>query len=351
MGCGLGPCRPCEMSGDQALRGCCGGAGWRWVDRGGLQPRPAGPHPRGSLPQSPCPPASKHTWPPLPACFHPASEDGRHAVSYELGWRRLTDPGRVASRAVLGQLGDKLLSAVKYVHRGETFDSLAFPTQGGAGCWRRGLSGGRSLPRRGAAGPAALVSSSTGCPPVSECSVAITPVVRCPGDHAPAATDIPPRRLGLPRGDAGGGDGGAQPLPPALCAAAPAGQGSLPPRRRRRPHAERRGRPAAALGRERPRGGHPHQRSLLPGRHGGGRAARLCAKGGGAQRRAAAGGRGACGGCGVGWWVGVHSSHLCAWWRGWGGILQAGRAMRVGRQEAFGGQGGARDDAMFGSHD
>ncbi|KAL4421736.1 hypothetical protein ABPG77_002352 [Micractinium sp. CCAP 211/92] len=59
-----------------------------------------------------------------------SSEDGRHAVSYELGWRRLTDPGRAASRAVLGQLGDKLLSAVKYVHRGETFDSVAFPTQG-----------------------------------------------------------------------------------------------------------------------------------------------------------------------------------------------------------------------------
>ncbi|KAL4452572.1 hypothetical protein ABPG75_008234 [Micractinium tetrahymenae] len=58
-----------------------------------------------------------------------SSEDGRHAVSYELGWRRLTDPGRTASRAVLGQLGDKLLSAVKYVHRGETFDSATFPTQ------------------------------------------------------------------------------------------------------------------------------------------------------------------------------------------------------------------------------
>lgn len=59
-----------------------------------------------------------------------SSEDGRHAVSYELGWRRLSDPGRTASRAVLGQLGDKLLSSVKYVHRGDTFDSLAFPTQG-----------------------------------------------------------------------------------------------------------------------------------------------------------------------------------------------------------------------------
>ncbi|PRW61285.1 Sorting and assembly machinery component 50 [Chlorella sorokiniana] len=58
------------------------------------------------------------------------SEDARHAVSYELGWRRLTDPSRTASRAVLAQLGDKLLSAVKYVHRADTFDDPSFPTQG-----------------------------------------------------------------------------------------------------------------------------------------------------------------------------------------------------------------------------
>ena len=31
------------------------------------------------------------------------SEDARHAVSFELGWRRLTDPSRTASRAVLAQ--------------------------------------------------------------------------------------------------------------------------------------------------------------------------------------------------------------------------------------------------------
>lgn len=58
------------------------------------------------------------------------SEDGRHAVSYELGWRRLSDPARSASRAVVGQLGDRLLSAVKYVWREDTFDHPTFPTQG-----------------------------------------------------------------------------------------------------------------------------------------------------------------------------------------------------------------------------
>ena len=51
-------------------------------------------------------------------------------MSYELGWRRLSDPGRSASRAVLGQLGDSMLSAVKYVRRAECFDDLAFPTKG-----------------------------------------------------------------------------------------------------------------------------------------------------------------------------------------------------------------------------
>ncbi|KAI3432894.1 hypothetical protein D9Q98_010476 [Chlorella vulgaris] len=59
-----------------------------------------------------------------------SSEDGRDAVSYELGWRRLSGPGRTASRAVLGQLGDRLLSAVKYVRRADTFDNPIYPTQG-----------------------------------------------------------------------------------------------------------------------------------------------------------------------------------------------------------------------------
>ena len=61
------------------------------------------------------------------------SEDGQHAVSYELGWRRLSDPTRTASRAVLSQLGDKLLSSVKYVNRRDTFDNPAFPMQGEKG--------------------------------------------------------------------------------------------------------------------------------------------------------------------------------------------------------------------------
>lgn len=67
-----------------------------------------------------------HPTPPAYGC----SEDGCHALSYELGWRQLADPARTASRAVLGQLGDKVLSAVKYVARGDTFDNPAFPTQG-----------------------------------------------------------------------------------------------------------------------------------------------------------------------------------------------------------------------------
>lgn len=51
---------------------------------------------------------------------HLCSEDGRHALSYELGWRRLAAPKRAASRAVLSQLGDSLKSAVKYTFREET---------------------------------------------------------------------------------------------------------------------------------------------------------------------------------------------------------------------------------------
>lgn len=82
-------------------------------------------------------PCAALSLPPSVICH--CSEDGQHAVSYELGWRRLSDPARTASRAVLGQLGDRLLSAVKYVRRGDTFDDPAFPTQGAclklaAGC-------------------------------------------------------------------------------------------------------------------------------------------------------------------------------------------------------------------------
>ena len=48
------------------------------------------------------------------------SQDGQHAVAYELGWRTLSDPSRRASLPVRQQLGDHLKSAVSYaVHRDE----------------------------------------------------------------------------------------------------------------------------------------------------------------------------------------------------------------------------------------
>lgn len=59
-----------------------------------------------------------------------ASEDGRHALSYELGWRRLAAPKRAASRAVLSQLGDSLKSAIKYTFRDDTYDNATYPTSG-----------------------------------------------------------------------------------------------------------------------------------------------------------------------------------------------------------------------------
>lgn len=69
-------------------------------------------------------------------------------MSYELGWRRLTDPARTASRAVVGQLGDKLLSAVKYVHRVDKFDDPAFPTQGALTCCSAGRQATAGLGHR-----------------------------------------------------------------------------------------------------------------------------------------------------------------------------------------------------------
>lgn len=57
-------------------------------------------------------------------------DDGRHALGYELGWRRLAAPQRTASRAVTTQLGDTVKSAVKYVFRQDTFDDVRYPTSG-----------------------------------------------------------------------------------------------------------------------------------------------------------------------------------------------------------------------------
>jgi outer membrane protein insertion porin family len=59
-----------------------------------------------------------------------ATEDGRHAFSYELGWQRLADPSQCASASVARQLGDHVKSAVKYTFRTDTFDDFLFPRHG-----------------------------------------------------------------------------------------------------------------------------------------------------------------------------------------------------------------------------
>lgn len=59
-----------------------------------------------------------------------ATEDGHHAVSLEASWRRLTDPSRCASHAVMRQLGDSLKTAVRHVYRSNTFDDMQFPRKG-----------------------------------------------------------------------------------------------------------------------------------------------------------------------------------------------------------------------------
>jgi hypothetical protein len=48
------------------------------------------------------------------------SQDGRHAVAYELAWRALEDPSRRASLPVRQQLGDHLKSAVSYALQRDT---------------------------------------------------------------------------------------------------------------------------------------------------------------------------------------------------------------------------------------
>lgn len=44
------------------------------------------------------------------------SVDGKHGLTYELDWRQLTDPGRLASRSVIAQCGHSLKSALRYVY-------------------------------------------------------------------------------------------------------------------------------------------------------------------------------------------------------------------------------------------
>lgn len=58
------------------------------------------------------------------------SETGRHALSYELGWRRLSDPSRRASRSTINQLGDQIKSAFKYNFMTSTMDDMTFPRNG-----------------------------------------------------------------------------------------------------------------------------------------------------------------------------------------------------------------------------
>ncbi|KAG2426304.1 hypothetical protein HXX76_013061 [Chlamydomonas incerta] len=64
------------------------------------------------------------------------SMDGSQGLEYELGWRRLLDPSRSASRAVMGQMGDYLLSALRYtalLDRRQPAAGGAAATLGGAG--------------------------------------------------------------------------------------------------------------------------------------------------------------------------------------------------------------------------
>ncbi|KAG2436096.1 hypothetical protein HYH02_011607 [Chlamydomonas schloesseri] len=64
------------------------------------------------------------------------SMDGSQGLEYELGWRRLLDPSRSASRAVMAQMGDYLLSSLRYtatLDRREPGAGGAAATLGGAG--------------------------------------------------------------------------------------------------------------------------------------------------------------------------------------------------------------------------
>jgi hypothetical protein len=69
------------------------------------------------------------------------SADGRNSLSYDLAWRRLADPSRLASHAVMNQLGDQLKSAVKHIFLDSTLDNPLFPTTGQAVRMETELSG------------------------------------------------------------------------------------------------------------------------------------------------------------------------------------------------------------------
>lgn len=53
-----------------------------------------------------------------------------HNLSYNLTWRTLTDPSRLASTSIRRQLGHNLLSALKYTYKIDQRDSHIRPTKG-----------------------------------------------------------------------------------------------------------------------------------------------------------------------------------------------------------------------------
>ncbi|KAL4620815.1 hypothetical protein ACB092_06G183400 [Castanea dentata] len=55
-----------------------------------------------------------------------------HDLAYNLGWRTLTDPSQMSSRAVRRQLGHSLLSSLKYTFKIDRRDSSMRPTKGHA---------------------------------------------------------------------------------------------------------------------------------------------------------------------------------------------------------------------------
>ncbi|KAM0898852.1 hypothetical protein ACQ4PT_021670 [Festuca glaucescens] len=73
--------------------------------------------------------------------------NSHHNVSYNLGWRALTDPSQMASESIKRQLGSDLLSALSYTYKVDQRDSELRPTQGYAfvstsqvgGLWKKGL--------------------------------------------------------------------------------------------------------------------------------------------------------------------------------------------------------------------
>ncbi|KXZ54472.1 hypothetical protein GPECTOR_4g537 [Gonium pectorale] len=90
------------------------------------------------------------------------SMDGSQALEYELGWRRLLDPSRTASRAVVSQMGDYLKSSLRYtltLDRRDPSSGGAAATLGGAGWALRSTSELAGLLPPGAAAGAAAGSS------------------------------------------------------------------------------------------------------------------------------------------------------------------------------------------------